>query len=211
MESDDSGRPTNTATADDNGTLFKAYCGNEIRRFRIPTAEAVTMDLLSGFLASAFGATLPAPCRLSYEDDSHDRVALRSDQDLREALLLRLSPVKLFVDAVAANANAAAAAGAAPASSATPGPAGCTIRFNDEGEPVYMQQEKWSCETCGLVGSLGCCRTCAETCHTGHAVTCDGTSPGFFCDCGHDNPFCACCSSGPVPQSDARMPLHRYS
>ena len=56
----------------------------------------------------------------------------------------------------------------------------CTYRTTG---PVYKPQTWYQCTTCGLTGSEGVCKPCAETCHKGHALSEEKTSSGFFCDC----------------------------
>ena len=58
----------------------------------------------------------------------------------------------------------------------------------------YIDQKWYHCETCGLVGDLGCCEACAQTCHKGHVCVYDGVGSGCYCDCGAgDGPHpCQC-------------------
>eukprot|EP00823_Brevimastigomonas_motovehiculus_P006082 TRINITY_DN479_c0_g1_i5.p1 TRINITY_DN479_c0_g1~~TRINITY_DN479_c0_g1_i5.p1 ORF type:complete len:511 (+),score=65.55 TRINITY_DN479_c0_g1_i5:20-1552(+) len=51
----------------------------------------------------------------------------------------------------------------------------------------YMLQSFYRCRTCNLLRSnnLGCCVTCARTCHEGHDLQGpEFCNSGFFCDCG---------------------------
>jgi len=46
----------------------------------------------------------------------------------------------------------------------------------------FVEQVFYRCNTCNLVGNLGCCAVCKENCHQGHDVS-DQLKGWFFCDC----------------------------
>jgi len=48
---------------------------------------------------------------------------------------------------------------------------------------TYLIQEWFECETCNLVGNLGCCVSCLRTCHIGHTVKNASKISLFYCDC----------------------------
>ena len=68
-------------------------------------------------------------------------------------------------------------------------------QFGDD----FMNQEWYQCDTCWGVGtSLGCCKSCAKECHSGHKLVYHEPSP-FYCDCGkfkHKLGVCTYLTSG---------------
>jgi len=62
---------------------------------------------------------------------------------------------------------------------------------------TYIQQEWYTCETCALTGSKGCCYVCAVVCHKGHNVKMSVSKPtgGFYCDCGSNQETNIICQS----------------
>lgn len=49
----------------------------------------------------------------------------------------------------------------------------------------FYRQNFYRCLTCGLKGNLGCCESCAKTCHSGHLLlNCGELS--CYCDCSKD-------------------------
>jgi hypothetical protein len=65
-------------------------------------------------------------------------------------------------------------------------PPHCT--FEDTGTG-YFEQPWWGCQTCGLVGGLGCCSSCATKCHAGHDTFLRGNMTAY-CDCGSIHGHC---------------------
>jgi hypothetical protein len=65
----------------------------------------------------------------------------------------------------------------------------------------YFLQRWYHCNTCGLVGSLGCCQVCAGHCHRGHDVVFSGEADAY-CDCGAgESAPCACLQPCPDLQA----------
>lgn len=62
----------------------------------------------------------------------------------------------------------------------------------------FIAQKWYNCETCGLVGELGCCEICARTCHKGHKVVLKGVSNYCYCDCGVGEGRAPCQCMGPL-------------
>lgn len=56
----------------------------------------------------------------------------------------------------------------------------CTFILTGENHAVH---EWYFCLSCNLVGNLGCCRVCKETCHK-NCNTVFATISSFYCDCG---------------------------
>jgi hypothetical protein len=46
----------------------------------------------------------------------------------------------------------------------------------------FKYQQWYQCLTCGLVGQLGCCELCAQSCHRGHQLISKGCHEAY-CDC----------------------------
>lgn len=56
--------------------------------------------------------------------------------------------------------------------------------------PNYIKQKEYTCFTCILVGSKGCCSACANYCHRNHAAEFSYLADRFYCDCVEN---CKCC------------------
>lgn len=55
----------------------------------------------------------------------------------------------------------------------------CTYHFTKDN---FHRQTFYRCLTCGLKGNLGCCESCAKSCHFGHLLlNCGEIS--CYCDC----------------------------
>lgn len=66
----------------------------------------------------------------------------------------------------------------------------------------YTPQHYFHCADCGLMGTRGCCETCARNCHRGHNVKYAGMAKKFYCDCGDGS---KCRSLQPVQVVPAHM------
>eukprot|EP01108_Squamamoeba_japonica_P007115 TRINITY_DN5916_c0_g1_i1.p2 TRINITY_DN5916_c0_g1~~TRINITY_DN5916_c0_g1_i1.p2 ORF type:complete len:310 (+),score=92.99 TRINITY_DN5916_c0_g1_i1:41-931(+) len=56
----------------------------------------------------------------------------------------------------------------------------CTLAVSGR---TFCPQPWFSCKTCNLVDSDGCCASCADRCHRGHDLEAKGHSERFYCDC----------------------------
>lgn len=68
--------------------------------------------------------------------------------------------------------------------------------------PKFSYQKWYSCFTCNLSGNKGCCETCANICHKGHALS-GPRSSSFFCDCGAGEGKHPCKSLKPMVSSQS--------
>lgn len=81
-----------------------------------------------------------------------------------------------------------------------------TCTYTTSGEN-FVEQHWYSCYTCGLVDSKGCCTSCMRVCHAGHDVVYSGKSR-FFCDCGAGLPSappCKCLASASGAATEAAV------
>ena len=65
----------------------------------------------------------------------------------------------------------------------------CNSKINNEicsritNSISYISQKWYHCNTCNLIGNLGCCENCINKCHKGHDTYFDKISNNCFCDC----------------------------
>ena len=49
--------------------------------------------------------------------------------------------------------------------------------------PHFIKQDVWTCSTCKLSDTEGCCAVCVRTCHSGHDVELAYEAVDYYCDC----------------------------